>query len=1481
MESNEQLEQKQLELKQRVLKSKSLGHNLQLEILQQTFSPVYEAVVTGRPSTQYRTVACDTFSVWITRTLQLFNKHPESKEKFEGLLTEEKSTFIFHYVIDFWNDSGAALGNALKELFIKMISYLTATLDIETSNLLFSNWLKVSLDLPYTMRAFYFMTEHLHKHVQPANFILQQKPNFVAECISNIWSRALGSVVGKSVFLVLRYNYSKDAETCWLALWQSEVINGLRDINLRKGIESYLLPNLFQISKSATIQFLSCVIKENNIPILLSTLKVAQDNAILIEPFMELDTSTNKPLLDIGDIITLLEGKTASYRIGAFQLLVSSPKLSKAVPSVVYSTIIKSLDMIFTDSDLETRNELFSYFKKFISRIKDSTYALKRDAVSLTKKNYTKFEDEIKDKLKAVEEGKQFFVTLLTYIKSCLRPGASYLRKEMSYKLLLVLIKSGLDPRISTKYMEKSKSVNFVYSLDIYDSCLIRLVIDNIMDNFEDIRHYSTDVISMAPLSLETYIDMDILESRSLTMLGDIKGKEVDSGARFFKFAFSYYQNNDNMEKCNGIMKTLLDKIDTGVAKAQENLATACISYSIQGYFAAFKFIFEIMNFQKCAKILTKNNTLDRLITQSIEVWDLVKMILQHDSPEGILLEEFQSKYTKEQELMYGKGTQVVSSYAWRSIKESSSMIDSILIVKNSPITDKNILSVGPLLLEQLATIRHRGAFSSVYPTFISCCNACTKRDKLKTVPGKWLKENLNLIKTKSNFITRRSAGIPFLLTAILSNDKSLVKPTFYQLVDVAKLPVDELDADMDNVNLPQVNAFNCIKTIFIDAALSDVSILYVDDAFALTLNSFASPYWAIRNCAVMLFTALQNRLFSSKKVKANYLPSYPARLFFEKFDSIHGLFYDTLNDAVSTGLDNHSEIEKVFPILTVMSRLEPTPGYTGLDTFIPLTINILENKTWKVREMAARSLPSMIDSVEKFENVLLSLLNAIDNKNCNFNAIHGSLLAVKELILKFSSLSNNESTNHVGKLCNEHSQIRENILTKLDIILDIDCYPIKLAYFQLLTLLEIGKSEEEVKFIDQLFLWFKNENKLSDSLDGSKQLALKALCDILLKNVIDKESMISECIFSSLYELQLSCIKFYEEQIQGTNINENIINILIESIWKLVEMKNVWKYVKSQSLQLLKHLIVNSKEVESIEVIEMHTQKLLELLETEFNEDIKLSVVEALGSYVAKLMVTDGYKYEREFDQLIENIQDMITDDLEFVVRISALRSLVAFNEIYYGNGDNERVKLLISGFIFEFLTDDDETACEIAANHLTRVVLQKGNIEMIPVEVEKLMQQKFCDIENVKLFDIFFKKGFNFYDTETKFDDVVVGDMLLFSSEKSNLERNPTDKMKELIQLIDSVDFSKNKESLEYLTIPLKRNLSDITCYLQKDTNIDGCFGLFSSERVFDFIYCQLLLFNCLRHHDVINWDIADLSLLLKSKQMHCHPLILDLLD
>lgn len=88
---------------------------------------------------------------------------------------------------------------------------------------------------------------------------------------------------------------------------------------------------------------------------------------------------------------------------------------------------------------------------------------------------------------------------------------------------------------------------------------------------------------------------------------------------------------------------------------------------------------------------------------------------------------------------------------------------------------------------------------------------------------------------------TRRSAGIPALITGILSSNAQ--SPSFQsvltELVGLAKQPANL--SDMDQTNLYQVHAMNCLKEIFKSSSLGKRAESHIAECLQLAADSLSS----------------------------------------------------------------------------------------------------------------------------------------------------------------------------------------------------------------------------------------------------------------------------------------------------------------------------------------------------------------------------------------------------------------------------------------------------------------------------------------------------------------------------------------------------------------------------------------------------------------------------------------------------------------
>jgi len=1472
--------------------NKETGH---VDILNRIFPTIIQCLNENSREggkTGYGTISYDTFSIWLSRATHMVKLHgsqyPEIRRELSSMITIEIADELYDRVIELWSDSGAPLSNALNEMFSKLISFIRVLKEASLRNSLFEKWTLRTLEIPYSRRVFYFLVELLYKEVDSATFILDHEPTFVRSSLSFIWSNSLSTNIGKSVSMVLcRVHDECNDEKKWNELWQDDVMDALLSKELHSGIEIYLLPHLFKISKSATRQFLKHVSECCPVSTLLGCLTVAQNMSVLVEPF-----DGDDAIITIDQVKDLLMQDNKYFKITAFKLLVSSPKPSGQIKPYIYDIIYCCVNSCFCEMDIETRNKIIGLLKFFICRIKDSTHKLDRDCRKMTHSHQDKFEQEIKEKKAAIELGKKFLSKLLKDTLFNLKPGSSHQRKAFAFMILLMLIRSGLDSRLEPLHHDKFKIVDYPFDIKIYSSDLLRTMIDNITDDYGDNRADSVRVLSMSPIALSEQL-LSLATERALVFLQDMKGKTVDSGARYFSFLFQYYQSHDKLDKCILILKKLEIRLVDGIEHAKNNLAMACFKFNIHGFFLTFGLLFQIIDFKKFNNYEYIDELILLLVQQAISSWKITSEVLQHDSPEGNLPEEIENNYSTELEAQYGKGTQVISSYAWRTLKESSVLLDSL--IKNAALDADLIRLIAPLLREQLATIRHRGAFSAVYPTYVSCCLKCKKIPELSSLGNKWLARDLELVTEKSEFITRRSAGIPYLITGNLTANPDLTEKTFKQLKEVAYLDADPAQT-MENVNLPQVNAFNCMKAIFIDKALSSVSIDYINDGMQLALVSFESPIWAIRNCAMMLFTALDNRMFSSRKVHNNFTSGYPAKMFFAKFMSIKQTFLMNLKEAAESNVNDLKQIERIFPILTIMGRLEPSPDNTGMDAFKSLIVKLLHSKQWKIREMAARLLPALFASDEDLSEELHRQLGIlIDMLHVgNMNGAHGSLLAAIELLKRISVNTITHTRKGLPIIAKNANNLALNaktkILNKLSDVLSAESFAIILEYFKLLDIFpDLSGFEGKV---EQMFKWLEEELVSEKKLDGLCNLAVSEASKVLLKTSIQRyqskggypsfESIVHNCLRTRMYQIHLAVVDFCFEN--EATLTESEISCLIGEIWDLVE-RPVWSHVKSKSLDLL-NLIFVRRNIElpiSLDKLKMRARMVLQSNDNKF---LGLACIEALGPIAGKLLnqkVHENGDILTIVDEWLSRVRSLVDDDKEYPERKAALNSLIAFSQT---SEIGEKCTLSSTEFevtflIFRFLSDDDSELRTSASEYLSESILDV-KYTLIPAMAESRMVH-WISIElrkNSQLIPLLFDSTiFSIVDPKRKFTDLFRGNELLFSYEKQNLYRDEISSSDRLNTILESMGVAVSDPSVDAFAQIIERNVQDIVNWLDKKRPVDGCFGWTTDQHMIEFVYENLKALATLLNLGAIQYKsqlIQDVIRVCLDDSLQIHPII-----
>ena len=1094
------------------------------DFLIKTFPLLIRSLKSATGVGNYRITCTDTIAIWLLRASQLCSKCPKFEKTIGDMIfANDDSTFLFRYVVDYCNETGAPSSNSLRDVFTKLLTLLKRYNPQE----LFKSWADETLGISHGRRVQYYLVELLCKEIEQNDYLIIKDPSFASDTIQLMSSNALANPIGKAVSAIYKKLYTdEDHAEEWVSLYWSPIKQGIKNPALRRGIEQYILPNLFKFSKTAFKVFVNDL--QDDIDLFITCLNIGQTLAIEEDPFPNLVSLEVVNKLLVND----------AYKIKIFQMLTYSPKGSRPISSEVFGIMRNSLDVYFTDCEVETRNEFHSLFKQFIFRIKDSAYALHRDATKLEKKSMLK---EAQLKFEQVNIIKSFLKWLLSFIKEQIKPGAQYQRVSTGFKILQFLADTGLDSKISVKL-----DIYYPFNIEMFDESFIRLFFDNILSTYEDIRMNAVSLLVLSKITLNEQHKYGLIE-KGLRMLGDYTKSEA--GAMILECL--YLLQNDDL-----ILKNLISNIplNTDIKKA--------VYSPVDGYFEAMSLILKRMNkFSDCEQVI-------QIVEKN---WETVREILSHDSPEGCD--------------QYGVGSaQLVLSYAWRATKESTILLQRLL---DFELTESQLLRVGELVLDQLSTVRHRGAFSAVYPTFIKVASICQKM-----MPGqtkKWLDFNISLIQTKTQLITRRSGGLPFLITAIVTVERDLLRYTFDRLLEISREPVDE-KAESEKMDIAQVHAFNCIKTLFIESQLATSVAPYIYEGLELALSTFSSKIWSVRNCSIMLFTALQNRLFGRKKMSA--------RVFFSRFKGIREILIKILKSSIAEG-----NLETLFPVLTILSKLEANPGYDGLDEFKPLLRVCFATKYWKIREAAARAMPALITDPNQ---EAVSLLETCSIKNQN--KMHGHLLAIKSLNVYSEEL------------------VKQLYLRFDEFFIHNKCYSTSMIYVQLLSAACKEFPNEDI--IERTRIWFLENNSLYE-IDGSRHLLMKEVFKFISSNDVD---LLNQGLKSPFFEVQLEAIDFCAKS-----------KAQLLALSEIANDDDCWTYVRSKAIPLVE---------------DYSTHKIFEFVEKQdvYGEDIKRSSLELLGSIAAKS--NNCQIYESWYKLAVKSADD----NEPYQIRLSALKSVLRF---------------------------------------------------------------------------------------------------------------------------------------------------------------------------------------------------------------------------
>ncbi|KAJ5123735.1 hypothetical protein N7448_009832 [Penicillium atrosanguineum] len=1037
-----------------------------------------------------------------------------------------------------------------------------------------------------------------------------------------------------------------------------------------------------------------------------------------------------------------------NIRIAALSLLVTTFSTVKPFTTTATSSILRALPSMHADSDSYTRGEIMSLTRKFIIRLKSGVL---KEGISGV--NVPATGKEPSGWFRSDDETKAFLKTYIQFLQRDLVVTASYPRHASALRALNLLLQSGLDSRTNIPPLKSEVETRWKLHMDVFEPRLLRLLVDLLLDPFEEVRQTSLSILNLFPrqILLSGLIDTAEQQPTIGTRLTDAlaraesiasktsRADNADTVARLYHILFCAATNSSDAglhwwATKQSVINNILTKLEERLLSSGGLFNSTMREAPLHGYMSGLRYIVLMPNFYS---LLSSDSDFsgwksvhDRIVTICDKVWQEVKPVLCIDSPEG---------HTDEPTEDLSVGPKDILSYSWRALRESSMLLHATQFNTTYGPGDGNGLQladfdkVGKTSFTQLAELRHRGAFSTVSQTFATCCQRCSdsKDVSIQELPRLWYGEAKATIFESAAKLTRRSAGLPALVTGILvaSPGSAFFKQALDELHEISRLPV-EYDKNQQYRELPQVHAMNCLKEIFTNTKLGPFTESFIMPALKLSAERLGSPIWALRNSGLMLFRALLIRMCRLiPGVGAGFggiSGSEPgSKISFPKYPGLLELLSKLLASTEGTITEGTGIItERIFPALELIGEKIPTfPD--NYDTLLcDLVREHLKSPVWGIREHAARVYASLLNRTNILEDVR-SLVDQLQG-NATENLIHGTSLCVRYALRRFAATTDVFWKSHANDLL---ATVRHVLAT---------VFPVAKSPFTATALVEILNDTLERSFeactedriapsineicaeqdINGIVSYVFNGSKVGWNLESktrASSLLRRALswCTVLKMLALKQWSKIP-AFHQGISVFDADAATWILEQLEQKLDKVESLRRPLVDLYSFIILNDAPSSAKTAAVSNLASILEEllSCPEDTISELELLCDDLTEGFRPEadiesWNRQATDSALRLQGCLLAiRGSSTEGHPLSSVKEDMYNwtvKLRSSLSEEIEFTTRFAAVQSLHSFSRSLRPAGGSPRAEsslLDIYLILYDMLNDDDEELRDIAAS-------------------------------------------------------------------------------------------------------------------------------------------------------------------------------------
>jgi hypothetical protein len=402
---------------------------------------------------------------------------------------------------------------------------------------------------------------------------------------------------------------------------------------------------------------------------------------------VEADGKASALVLQESTMKNFLAHPNHEVRTLALSLLVTSPSMTRPYSASTLELLRSHLGPFFADPDAKFRMDVMTKTRDMYKRVRGSLCTLKRSlqrAQAKSKHNqlppnprrehqvlshHTNLISLPEHQLAEVlQYHEQFLRWYIWFLCMELTPTASYQRHIASLKALRYILR--LESDNNKKWATIDDQVIF---FDLFDGTWARALFDLVMDPFEDVREFTTEVLKIL-LSDSRYQKFTIKGKDPIHELSDLcsRAEEVarrtsradhaDGNARAFRLLYDI--SGDGSKRLD-LLRKISQDLERKILLAETDLGQAVLEAPVHSDFAALSYLWQVVLDLKFddAEHEAMTALQAKFFSCCERVWQAVERVLCDDSPEGHLppdLEETDGLDTKD-----------VLSYSFRAIHES------------------------------------------------------------------------------------------------------------------------------------------------------------------------------------------------------------------------------------------------------------------------------------------------------------------------------------------------------------------------------------------------------------------------------------------------------------------------------------------------------------------------------------------------------------------------------------------------------------------------------------------------------------------------------------------------------------------------------------------------------------------------------------------------------------------------------------------